>query len=216
LRKKYGAGTEALFKASQERLLHITLDMAMDHDEWYTLYEEKAAANKEAIQKWKSKRMESAVAIKSLAEEDKVETAQQEQLKKGDQSQESLKIQKLREFKKFELALWKKEQAKQKKLKEGKEEEERMQNAENLKKKALERKKKREMKLQQQSEAQKQQEPVIVSEKMNERKTSNILVLALQKEREDQVLKKRQDLIKKKKMQDIEKEHRLEKLKNTV
>ena len=218
LRKKYGAGTEALFEACQERLLHITHQMAAEHDEWYTMYEEKATANKDAIRKWKSKKKADVTATQSLVEEEKIKTSLAEHLKKNEQNEDCIKQQKLREFKKYELALWKKEQAKQKELKDEKEREEREKQAAKLKLAALERKKERERKLLLVSENQKHQKVVVNEAKKitKERHTNNILVLALQKEREEQVLRKRQELAKKKQMQEIEKEHRLEKLKNTV
>lgn len=208
LRKKYGSGVEALYEACQERLLHVTHQMAVDHDEWYSVYEEKFFANKAAIQKWKSQ---------------KTSTERQpqviEEVKNKETSQDDLRTQKLREFRKFELALWKREQCRQKAECEEMERVEEERRAARQKKILLDRKKeKKEKEIQAAVDQQSRVDAADTSKKPSakDRKNNNLLVLALQKEREEQVLKKRKELLMKKKILELEKERRLQKLKEKV
>jgi hypothetical protein len=108
LRESY-SGT-ALYSACAQKLLRVSYLVAKDHDQWYIEYEDKKLRNKQAIQRWRKEK----------------QTQKSQELKpilvikpdKRKENKENIKIKEQRDFQKYQIMLWKKEQANQKEIKE--------------------------------------------------------------------------------------------------
>lgn len=193
--------------------------MVQEHDEWYTQYETKMKANKEAIKKWKQSKQKSVNQIPADS------TPEIIPLTTPLSEQEMAKERKHREFQKYQLALWKKEQQRLKEESLERKQQQESKERERQKMEQLQRKLEYQEKkaIKEWSKSQSLASCSLKSETdkgstqtLQERKTNNLLVLALQKGREAQVLSKKQEIARKKQQEEAKKELRLKKLKDSV
>ena len=213
LREMLGAGSENLYRKCSQTMLNVTYEMATEHDEWYTIYEQKSRANKEAILKWKKSRQNSNAAVKTI------DIGLHPSEEKREFKAADIKLKEEREMKRFELQLWKRE--KERKAKEVADKQKSISKKDELArtlnmKQQLEHRNERLLQKEIEKELKLLEERHQISPSYQISKDTNRIVLSLQKEREDKVMRKKRLLFEAKAREEQKRNDRILKVKESV
>lgn len=108
LRESYAGNV--LYSACSQKLLRVSYLEAKEHDEWYKEYELKKLANKHAIHRWRNEKQLQKMQELKQVEDLLIKT------EKPRESKDNTKVKEQREFQKYQIMLWKKEQAKKEEM----------------------------------------------------------------------------------------------------